>query len=58
MGGNVLQVRAEEEGLGVWRVEFWGGASMKAVIYHCYTRLRADEGVLQSCCECKNGYVF
>ena len=55
LGGNVLQIQAEEEGLGVWRVGFRVGASMKAVIYHCYARLRADEGVLHSCCECKNG---
>ena len=57
LGGNVLQVRAELEGLAVWRVCFRVGASMKLPIYCCYARLRADEGVLASCCECKNGYV-
>lgn len=56
-GGNVLQVRAEFEGLDVWRVCFRVGASMKLPIYCCYARLRANEGVLASCCECKNGYV-
>lgn len=58
LAGNVLQIQAEMEGLGVWRVGFRVGASMKAVIYQCFARLRADEGVLQSCCECKNGYVL
>ena len=57
VGGNVLQVRAELEDLDVWRVCFRVGASMKLPIYCCYARLRANEGVLASCCECKNGYV-
>lgn len=57
LGGNVLQVRAELEDLDVWRVCFRVGASMKLPIYCCYARLRANEGVLASCCECKNGYV-
>lgn len=57
LGGNVLQIRAEEEGLGVWRVCFRVGASMKLNVYNCYARLRGNEGVLASCCECKNGYV-
>lgn len=55
VGGNVLQIQAEQEGLDVWRVRFSVGASMKAWRYQCWARLRSVEGVLASCCECKNG---
>jgi hypothetical protein len=55
LGGNVLQYMLDEEDLDVWRVRVSVGASMKPPTYKCYTRLNANQGVIQQICECKNG---
>jgi hypothetical protein len=45
----------DEEDLDVWRVRVSVGASMKPPTYKCYTRLNANQGVMEQICECKNG---
>jgi hypothetical protein len=56
VAGNVLQIRVQECALGVWRVCFVVGASMKFQRYNCYADLSSNDGVVRQVCECKNGY--
>lgn len=56
-GGYVLQVRVQDLGDDLWRVQFTVAASMKFPIYKCHIELkRALPGVIhRSVCYCKNG---
>lgn len=55
LGGNVLHIAVEQEGLDVWRVRFRVGASRKQNVYQCFARINSVNGVLDAACECVAG---
>jgi hypothetical protein len=54
-GCQILQVRFQHEGDGLWTLLFYCGASWKSPVYKCYVQIKLGVGVLQNVCDCKHG---
>jgi hypothetical protein len=54
-GAYVLQLRVEEEGLGVWNVKYLVGASYSFQTHIGYFQLSKDSAPLCNICDCYSG---
>ena len=54
-GAYVLQLRLQEEELGVWTVKYLVGASYSYETHTGYFRISVDTAVIESICDCFSG---
>jgi hypothetical protein len=57
-GAYVLQLRVQDEGLGVWTVKYQVGASYSYEVYVGYFKMSRDNAAMENICDCYSGYVF
>ena len=54
-GAYVLQLRVQQELLGVWTVKFLVGASYSYETHTGYFQISRDSGIIHSICDCYSG---
>ena len=57
-GAYVLQLRVQDEGLGVWTVKYHVGASYSYEVHVGYFKMSRDNAAMENICDCYSGYVF
>ena len=55
LGAYVLQLRLQDEGLGVWTVKYLVGASYSYETHTGYFQISVDNAVKESICDCFSG---
>lgn len=55
LGGYMLQIRLQNEGLDMWTISFIVGASYSYELHQGYVRMNHEQAVLESICDCISG---